>query len=85
MYRQMMQLNMASLVTLTRLLVPGMIRRGRGWVLNVASMGGFLPIPYFAVYSATKQFVINISWSLWKELQGTGVLVSVLCSGPVDT
>lgn len=85
MYRQMMQVNMVSLVTLTRLLVPGMIRGGRGGVLNVASMAGFLPIPYFAVYSATKQFVINISWSLWKELQGTSVHVSVLCPGPVDT
>jgi len=84
-YQQMMQVNMASLVMLTRLLLPDMIRRGNGGVLNVSSMAGFLPIPYFAVYSATKQFVINISWSLWKELQGTGVHVSALCPGPVDT
>ncbi len=85
MYQQMMQVNTASLVLLTRLLLPGMVRRGRGGILNVSSMAGFLPIPYFGVYSATKQFVINISWSLWKELQGTGVHVSALCPGPVDT
>jgi uncharacterized protein len=84
-YQQMMQVNMGALVTLTRLLLPDMVRRGSGGILNVSSMAGFLPIPYFAVYSATKQFVINISWSLWKELQGTGVHVSVLCPGPVDT
>ncbi len=84
-YQQMMQVNMASLVMLTRLLLPDMIRRGSGGILNVSSMAGFLPIPYFGVYSATKQFVINISWSLWKELQGTGIHVSALCPGPVDT
>ena len=84
-YQQMMQVNVASLVMLTRLLLPDMVRRGSGGILNVSSMAGFLPIPYFAVYSATKQFVINISWSLWKELQGTGVHVSALCPGPVDT
>ncbi len=85
MYEQMMQLNMNSLVKLTRLFVPRMIEQGHGGVLNVSSMAGFLPIPFFSVYSATKQFVINFSWSLWNELKGTGVHVSVLCPGPVDT
>jgi uncharacterized protein len=85
MYRQMMQVNMVSLVMLSRLLLPGMISRGRGGILNVSSMAGFLPVPFFGVYSGTKQFVNNISWSLWKELQGTGVHVSSLCPGPVDT
>lgn len=85
MYRDMMQVNMVSLVMLTRLLLPDMVRRGHGGILNVSSMAGFLPIPYFGVYSATKQFVINISSSLWKELQGSGVHVSALCPGPVDT
>jgi len=84
-YQQMMQVNMASLIMLTRLLLPDMVRRGNGGILNVSSMAGFLPIPYFGVYSATKQFVNSISWSLWKELQGTGVHVSALCPGPVDT
>ncbi len=85
MYQKMMQVNMGALVMLTRLLLPDMVRRGSGGILNVSSMAGFLPIPYFAAYSATKEFVINISWSLWKELQGTGVHVSALCPGPVDT
>ena len=84
-YRQMMQLNMVSLLLLTRLLVSGMIQRGHGGILNVSSMAGFMPIPFFSVYSATKQFVNSISWSLWKELKGTGVHVSALCPGPVDT
>ncbi|MDG5766825.1 SDR family oxidoreductase [Balneolales bacterium ANBcel1] len=84
-YEQMMQVNMNSLVTLTRTLLPGMLERNHGGVLNVASMAGFLPIPYFGVYSATKQFVINLSWSLWHELKHTGVRVSVLCPGPVNT
>ncbi|MBP3192800.1 SDR family NAD(P)-dependent oxidoreductase [Natronogracilivirga saccharolytica] len=85
MYEQMMQLNMNTLVSLTRLLLPDMIRRGEGGVLNVSSMAGFLPIPYFSVYSATKQFVINFSRSLRRELRSTGVHVSVLCPGPVRT
>ncbi len=85
MYEQMMQLNMNTLVKLTRLFVPRMIEQGHGGVLNISSMAGFLPIPFFSVYSATKQFVINFSWSLWNELKGTGVNVSVLCPGPVDT
>lgn len=85
MYEQMMLLNMNALVSLTRRLLPGMIQRGNGGVLNVSSMAGFLPIPYFTVYSATKQFVINFSRSLWRELRHTGVHVSVLCPGPVKT
>ena len=85
MYEQMMQVNLNSLVKLTRLFIPRMIEQGHGGVLNVSSMAGFLPIPFFSAYSATKQFVINFSWSLWSELKGTGVRVSVLCPGPVDT
>lgn len=85
MYATMMQLNMISLVTLTRRLLPSMVSRGEGGVLNVSSMAGFLPIPWFSVYAATKQFVNSFSWSLWKELRGTGVHVGVLCPGPVDT
>ncbi len=84
-YDKMMQVNMSALVGLTRLLLPDMLARKTGGILNVASMAGFLPIPYFSVYSATKQFVINFSWSLWRELRGTGVHVCVLCPGPVDT
>lgn len=85
MYEQMMQVNMNSLVMLTRLLLPGMLERNRGGILNVASMAGFLPIPWFAIYSASKQFVINFSWSLWRELKHTDIDVNVLCPGPVDT
>lgn len=85
MYATMMQLNMVSLVSLTRRLLPSMVNRGNGGVLNISSMAGFLPIPWFSVYAATKQFVISFSWSLWKELRGTGVHVGVLCPGPVDT
>lgn len=84
-YELMMQVNVNALVALTRLLLPGMIQRNSGGILNVASVAGFMPIPNFSVYSATKQFVINFSWSLWREMKNTGVHVSVLCPGPVDT
>ncbi len=84
-YEQMMQVNMNALVSLTRQLLPSMIARNSGGILNVASIAGFLPIPNFAIYSATKQFVINFSWSLWYELKKSNVRVSVLCPGPVDT
>ncbi|MDI6400474.1 SDR family oxidoreductase [Balneolaceae bacterium ANBcel3] len=84
-YEDMMQVNMQSLVILTRLLIPDMLAKGSGGVLNIASMAGFLPIPYFSVYSATKQFVINVSLSLRKEVKKNNVHVSVLCPGPVDT
>jgi short-subunit dehydrogenase len=82
---QMMFVNMAALTSLTRHLLPPMIGRKRGGILNVSSSAGFLPIPGFAVYAATKAYVTSLSEALRAELRGTGVSVCALCPGPVHT
>jgi uncharacterized protein len=82
---QMMLVNMVGLTRLTRGLLPAMIARRRGAVLNVSSSAGFLPIPNFAVYAATKAYVTSFSEALRSELRGSGVSVTALCPGPVRT
>jgi hypothetical protein len=82
---QMTLVNMVTLTTLTRHLLPRMIARGRGGILNVSSSAGFLPIPDFAVYAATKAYVTSFSEALRAELRRTGVSVCALCPGPVHT
>jgi hypothetical protein len=69
----MIRLNVTSLVALTKLMVPGMVARGRGRIVNVASTAGFQPGPLMSVYYATKAFVIAFSEALAEELAGTGV------------
>ncbi|MEM8947564.1 MAG: SDR family oxidoreductase [Planctomycetota bacterium] len=81
----MIQLNVMALAELTRLFLPGMVERKHGKVLNVASTAGFLPGPLQAVYYATKAFVLSFSQAISEELNGTGVTVTALCPGPVDT
>src|SRR5205823_2760809 len=82
---QMTLVNIVALTTLTCHLLPRMIARQRGGILNVSSSAGFLPIPDFAVYAATKAYVTSFSEALRAELRGTGVSVCSLCSGPVHT
>jgi len=82
---QMMLVNMVALTSLTRHLLPQMIARKRGGILNVSSSAGFLPIPGFAVYAASKAYVTSFSEALRTELRGTGVSVCALCPGPVHT
>ena len=82
---QMTVVNTIALTSLTRRLLPQMIARKRGGILNVSSSAGFLPIPKFAVYAATKAYVTSFSEALRAELRGTGVSVCVLCPGPVRT
>lgn len=77
----MLQLDVVSLAHLTRLLVPGMVARRRGRVLNVASTAGFVPGPFMAAYYAGKAFVLSLSVALREELSGTGVTVTALCPG----
>ncbi|MEA5420714.1 SDR family oxidoreductase [Spirulina sp. CCNP1310] len=79
---QMMQVNMVALTQLTKLLLPGMIERGSGKILNVASTAAFQPGPWMAVYYATKAYVLSFSEALATELRGTGVTLTVLCPGP---
>jgi len=81
----MMQLNMATLTHLTYLFVPGMIERKSGRILQVGSTAGMLPGPMQAVYHATKAYVLSLSQAIAKELEGTGVTMTVLCPGPVET
>jgi hypothetical protein len=82
---QIMLVNMVALTSLTRRLLPQMMARKRGGILNVSSSAGFLPIPGFAVYAATKAYVTSFSEALRAELRGTGVSVCALCPGPVHT
>jgi short-subunit dehydrogenase len=81
----MIELNVTALVRLTRALLPGMIARRRGSVLNVGSTAGFQPGPYMATYYATKAFVNSFSEALSYELRGSGVSVTVSCPGPTRT
>src|SRR5215510_14911396 len=78
-------LNIGALVALTRALLPPMVARGRGQIINVASVLSFMPTPYFATYGATKAFVLNFSEALADELRGTGVRVLATCPGPAKT
>jgi hypothetical protein len=78
-------LNVTALTALTHMVLPQMIERGSGAVLNVASTAGMQPIPRQSVYAATKAYVISFSQGVNKELSGTGVSVTVLCPGPTRT
>ena len=78
-------LNVAALHHLTLAVVPDMVRRGSGSVLNVSSVAAFQPLPGFATYAATKAFVLSFSEALHAELAGTGVSVTTLYPGPVPT
>src|SRR5437870_7626712 len=82
---QMTLVNVVALTSLTRHLLPQMIARKRGGILNVSSSAGFLPIPGDAVYAATKAYVTSFSEALRSELRGTGVSVCAVCPGPVHT
>jgi len=77
--------NVTALTDLTRQLLPGMVARGRGRVLNVASTAAFQPGPFMAVYYATKAYVLSFSQALAEELAGTGVTVTTLCPGVTET
>jgi short-subunit dehydrogenase len=77
--------NIETLTQLTRRLVPGMVARGQGRVVNMASNAAFQPGPYMACYYASKAYVLNFSIALAQELRGTGVTVTALAPGPVAT
>ena len=80
-----LMVNVVALTDLTHALVPPMLARGTGAVLNVASTAAFQPAAYFAVYSAAKAFVLNFSLALWSEYHDRGIRVLALCPGPVQT
>jgi uncharacterized protein len=81
----MIQVNIAALTHLTRLILPGMIERRGGRILNMASVAAFIPGPLMAVYYATKAYVLSFSEALANEVAGTGVTVTAVCPGPTKT
>ncbi len=82
---RMVELNVTALSHLTHAVLPDMIARGGGGILNVSSLASILPIPDFAVYAATKAYVTSFSEALRIELKGHNINVLALCPGPVHT
>jgi short-subunit dehydrogenase len=82
---QLLAVNVDALVRLTHAVLPGMLARGRGGILNVASTIAFQPGPYQATYGASKAFVLSLSQALWAETRGSGVSVTALCPGATRT
>ncbi len=83
--QSLVAVNVDALVRLTHAVLPGMLARGRGGILNVASTIAFQPGPYQATYGASKAFVLSLSQALWAETRGAGVTVTALCPGPTRT
>ncbi|WP_018500360.1 SDR family NAD(P)-dependent oxidoreductase [Parafrankia discariae] len=83
-HREVM-LDVVAVERMTHLLLPAMVERGRGTVVNVSSTSGFQAVPYMAVYGASKAFVLSYSIALWAEYRSRGVQVLAVCPGPTDT
>lgn len=82
---QQIQVNVLATTYLTKKFAVEMVRRGLGKILNIASLSGFAPWPYMAVYGATKAYIVSFSEALRSELKGTGVSVTVSCPGPTSS
>ncbi|MFL6256266.1 MAG: SDR family NAD(P)-dependent oxidoreductase [Pyrinomonadaceae bacterium] len=82
---ELLQVNVVALTHLSKLFLPGMITRRRGYLMNVASTAAFQPGPLMAVYYASKAYVLSLSEALANECEGTNVVVSALCPGPTET
>jgi short-subunit dehydrogenase len=82
---ELIGVNVDALVRLTHAVLPAMLARGRGGILNVASTIAFQPGTYQATYGASKAFVLSLSQALWAETRGSGVTVTALCPGPTRT
>lgn len=81
----LLNLQLVAMLKLTKAVLPQMVARKKGRILNVASVYSFAPVPFQAVYSACKAFLVWFSESLREELRGTGVTVTALCPGTVRT
>jgi short-subunit dehydrogenase len=82
---EQVMVNVVAVTDLTQAFLPGMLARDRGAVINVASTAAFQPVPYMAVYGATKAYVLSFTEALWAETQATNVRVIALCPGATDT
>lgn len=81
----MIDVNVRAVVDLTRAFLPDMVERGRGRIVNVASNAAFQPVPFLAVYAASKAFVLSFTEAVGEELRGTGVRIQALCPGVTAT
>ncbi len=81
----MIAVNITALVGLTKLFGADMVKAGKGRIMNIASLLSFLPFPYYSIYSATKSFVLAFTETVSAEFQGTGVTLTALCPGTVET
>ena len=82
---EMVQVNMAALTDLTYHFLPGMLERGHGGIINLASIAGFQPVAYMGAYAASKAYVMHFSEALWAEARDRGVTVMALCPGATRT
>lgn len=82
---ELIDVNCAAPVHLTKRILPWMLDRRRGWILNVASLSAFSPGPVMAMYFASKAFLLSFSEALWEECRDAGVVVTALCPGSVRT
>jgi hypothetical protein len=84
-HQELIDLNVSGLTAMLAQFVPAMVERGRGRILNVASIAAFQPVPALATYAATKAYVLSLTESLSEELRGSGVTVTALCPGITAT
>lgn len=84
-HQRVIKTNVCAMTAMLAYLLPPMIKRGSGRVLNVASLGAYQPLPSVASYAATKAFVLSLSEALAEEVRGTGVTVTALCPGLTAT
>lgn len=84
-HRRLIDLNISGLTSMLDHFLPGMVQRGSGRVLNVASIAAFQPVPTLATYAATKAYVLSLTESLSEELKGSGVTITALCPGITAT
>ena len=82
---RMIDLHVRALTDITRAILPGMVERKKGRIMNIASVAAFEPGPLMSVYYATKVYVLSFSEAIQEELRGTGVTVTALCPGPTNT
>lgn len=83
--QKLIQIQCVTHTQLTKLFLPGIIKQGRGGILNIGSSGSFVPGPYNAVYCAAKSFVLSFSEALAEEVTGSGITVTALCPGGTRT